>query len=531
MPTYGRAGVYVTQTLSGPTPPPTTTSPSVAAFAGEHWRGPSYAVLCKSWNDFVKFFGGFNPTSVPAVANPYLPYAVFEFFSNGGQNCWVLRIASSVTPGSSASITLKDSQATPVNTLTLTAGILGVIGNVGTWGNNLYVDVVANNSVPGTGRFNLNIYYGGSTQQYKVETWTDLSMSPTDTRYVVSVLNSPTQGSNWVVATNLNDPASSPANTPLPGLGRQFSGGVDAADPSTSDYQAAFTYGNVPPATPAPFDQVPGILNINIPGMSTAAVITTAITYAASRPYTFLVIDTPSGQTPAGAASYFSSLGSPSSYAAVYYPWLNATNPAGNSLQTTILLPPGGFVLGQMVATDQSSGVWTAPAGLSTVLNNVVAAERLFAPSELDALNTGNIDVLRTRPNGNVVIWGARTMQSGYASLYVPVQRTLNYIESSLAALLEYVVFQPNDALLWSTITATCNNFLSGLFFQNAFPGSTAAQSYYVLCNASNNTAQTISQGIVNTTVGVALQYPAEFINLTIAQFQSSGATTISSVS
>ena len=527
MPNFGRAGVYVSETLSGPTPPSSNSSPSVAAFAGEHWRGPAYAVQCNRWSDFVKFFGGFQTAATPVLVNSYLAYSVYEYFANGGQTCWVLRVTASGTPGTTASINLKDSQATPVNTLTLTAGASGVIGNVGTWGNSLYVDVVTNSSVPGTGRFNLNIYYGGTTPQYRVEQWIDLSMNPNDTRYVVAVLNSPTQGSQWAVATNLADPATSPANTPLPGVARQFAGGVDCASPATTDYQAAFTYGSSP--VTAPFDLVPGIININLPGNSTAAVIISCITYAAARPYTFLVIDPPPGQTPAGAASYFSSLGSPSSYAALYYPWVVVTNPTGGSLQSTTLLPPGGLVLGQMVTTDSQSGVWQAPAGINTVLNNVVSAERMFSPAEMDALNLGNINALKTRPNGNVIIWGARTMQSGYASLYVPVRRTLNYIESSLAGLLEFAVFQPNDNLLWSAIQNTCNAFLSGLFFQNAFPGSTAKGAYYVTCDNTNNTPQSIAQGVVNTVVGVALLYPAEFINLSVTQFQSTGATTVTS--
>jgi phage tail sheath protein FI len=121
-------------------------------------------------------------------------------------------------------------------------------------------------------------------------------------------------------------------------------------------------------------------------------------------------------------------------------------------------------------------------------------------------------------------------MQTGYASIYVPIRRTLNYIEASLSQLLEFSLFQPNDALLWTSIAAIGNQFLAGLWGQNAFAGNNSTQAYYVICNSSNNTPQTISQGIVNTTVGVALLYPAEFINLTIAQFQSTGATTVTSI-
>jgi hypothetical protein len=527
-PTFARPGVYITEQLLGPTPPPLTVSPSVAAFVGEHWRGPTtYALMCNSWSDFQKYYGGFNPTQVPVLTNPNLAYSVYEFFANGGQSAWILRLQASLTPGTSASLTLKDSQATPVNTLTLTAGVLGQSGNVGTWGNNIYIDIVANPSIPGTGRFNINVYYNGTTVPFVVERWVDLSMNPTDSRYVVSILNSPTQGSNWIVATNLNDPAASPNNQPAVQTGTRFTGGVDAASPSNADYITALTYGSSPPA---PLDQVAGVLNMNIPGNSTVAVLDAAIAYAAARPFTFLVMDPPSGQTPAGAVSFLASLSPVSSYAALYYPWLNAINPATNSLQATTLLPPGGFVLGQMAAIDGSVGVWQAPAGLNTNLDNVVSAERMFSPSDLDTLNSANVDALRTRPNGQVVIWGARTMQTGYASIYVPIRRTLNYIEASLSQLLEFSLFQPNDALLWTSIAAICNQFLAGLWGQNAFAGNNSTQAYYVICNSSNNTPQTISQGIVNTTVGVALLYPAEFINLTIAQFQSTGATTVTSI-
>lgn len=46
---YGYPGVYINEQLQGPAPSPSSVSPSVCAFAGEHWRGPSIAVRCNSW--------------------------------------------------------------------------------------------------------------------------------------------------------------------------------------------------------------------------------------------------------------------------------------------------------------------------------------------------------------------------------------------------------------------------------------------------------------------------------------------------
>lgn len=519
--TYGAPGVYTSVQLTGPSPQPSAISPSVAAFAGENWRGPvGSAVQCNSWQDFQRYFGGFNPNSTPVLANPYLAYSVYEYFANGGKTAWIQRIAASLTPGASAAVTLKDQAATPQNTLTLTAGMFGVVGNPGTWGNSIYCSVTSG----GTGRFNLNIYYGGVSTGQLVETWPSLSMVATDNRYAVSVLNSPSQGSAWVVATAVTDASAYPTNTPAATASSVFSGGVDPGDPSTTDRINAMTSGT------CPFDLVPGVLNINMPGETTATVVDAAITYAQTRPYTFLVVDTPPGQTPAGAVSYAQSLSPVSTFAAVYSPWLYATNPANQNLQSSILLPPGGFVLGQYVVQDSGQGVWYAPAGLTTVLSNVVQAERKFAPADLATLNTNNVNALRTRANGQVIIWGTRTMQTGYETLYIPVQRTLNYVEASLAGLLEFAVFQPNDLLLWTNITAVCTNFLDGLLSANAFPTSSASSAFYVICNSTNNTPQSIANGIVNCTVGVALVVPAEFVQLNIQQFQSSGVTTVTTI-
>jgi len=535
---FGAPGIYVSTQLAANTPPGSpAVSPSVAGFIGEHWRGPAVAVQCNSWSDFQRYFGGFNPNLTPVLANPYLPYAVYEFFANGGQQCWVYRAVASATPGASASAILTDSSATPQLTMSLTAGFYGVSGNVGTWGNNIYYAVSQNTS--GSGRFNIDIYYGSSAQTSLVEQWQDLSMNPSDSRYFLTIINSTVQGSSYVVAADLYDAAAPPNNAPSSTTyPHPLRGGVDPGDPTVADYQAMLTYGEQAPEFVAPFDAVPGVLNIYLPGIantvglsSVTAVVDQAIAYAGAegRPFTFLVTDTASGQTPAGAVGFASSLTS-SSDVAIYYPWLVATNPASSNLQSTILLPPGGFVLGQMVANDSTEGVWTAPAGDQTIFNNVVQAERILSSADLGALTQSNVNGLRTRSNGAVSIWGTRTLETGYASMYVPVQRTLNYISASLASLLDPFVFQPNDAVLWANITAVCTSFLDGLLSEGAFPSSTASTAYYVTCNSSNNTAQSIAQGYTNCQVGVALQIPAEFINLLIAQFQPAGTTTVSAV-
>ena len=49
--------------------------------------------------------------------------------------------------------------------------------------------------------------------------------------------------------------------------------------------------------------------------------------------------------------------------------------------------------------------------------------------------------------------------------------------------------------------------------------GATTSEAFYVVCNSTNNTAVTVDNGEVHIEVGVALQYPAEFIVINLSQW------------
>jgi phage tail sheath protein FI len=351
-------------------------------------------------------------------------------------------------------------------------------------------------------------------------------MIPSSPRYALSVVNAVGTGSLYIALTNDNSATASPNNAPAAVTGKQLTGGVDPADPAVTDREAAVT-------SPCPMDYVPNVLNFAMPGETTTAVVSSAITYASTRPYTFFVMDCPQGQSPAQVVTYAQSIGygtsSSISQASLYYPWVVASNPGNNNAISTITMPPSGFVLGQIATMDTNIGPWYPPAGTNTSLVGAVGTERTLSPTDLATLNLANVDAIRQRPDGNTIIWGARTMLTGYATQYINVRRMLNYVEASLASLLTGFVFAPNDQVLWAQIVATCTQFLSGLAHRNAFAGSTAADQFYVTCDDTNNTPTSIQSGVVNVTVGLALLYPAEFIALNISQFQNSGTSTVSS--
>jgi phage tail sheath protein FI len=140
----------------------------------------------------------------------------------------------------------------------------------------------------------------------------------------------------------------------------------------------------------------------------------------------------------------------------------------------------------------------------------------------LPTAGTGSVapvNAIRQLPGAGIVVMGARTLlQDGTANKYVNMRRSLIYIEQNLKNIAQFAVFENNDERLWARITSTFSSFLNDYRNQGGLRGATPAQSYYVLCNATNNTASSIQNGIVNIQVGVALEYPAEFVVINLSQ-------------
>src|SRR5580704_14464331 len=87
-------GVYI-QELSSGVHTITGVATSIAAFVGWAPQGPTTeAVLVQSFLDFQRQFGGLDARSL-------LGYAVSHFFTNGGQQAYVVRLVQAATTGTS----------------------------------------------------------------------------------------------------------------------------------------------------------------------------------------------------------------------------------------------------------------------------------------------------------------------------------------------------------------------------------------------------------------------------------------------
>lgn len=205
--------------------------------------------------------------------------------------------------------------------------------------------------------------------------------------------------------------------------------------------------------------------------------------------------------------------------AAIFWPRLQIPQLGASGSKT---VDPSGSIAGLMARNDGTFGVWTAPAGLEATIRGVTGISRVMSDEENGVLNPKALNAIRLFPSG-VVSWGARTMVGADSTgniddKYIPVRRTMLFIEESLYRGLKFATFKPNAEPLWASIRLAAGSFMNSLMRQGAFASRNKLEAYYVLCDANTTTETDRNLGIVNVIVAFAPLKPAEFVVLTVRQ-------------
>lgn len=503
-PTY--PGVYIEEVPSG-VRTISGVATSIAAFAGWSPKGPAdRAGLVLSWSDFERQYGGLS-------AKSYLAYGLLQFFANGGQQAYVVRLTGS--GAAAAAVTLKDAAS---------ADALGIAAvNPGAWGNDYAVSVKQRTIEDGTIRFQLAVLRvepvvnpdgTAGTRETPVEAFENLSMDPENARSVKAVIES----SSRLIKVSSVGAGGPPANTAVPSP--RLTGGADGAllQPNTADFENALLLAS---GGLLHLDRVSLFNLLCVPGESNPSVIGSLQAFCRAR-RAFLIADCAQSDTftslqngPNGAMTGADAINS-----AFYFPWVLAPDPLQENRPRAF--PPSGIVAGLYARTDVARGVWKAPAGIDASLSGVSGLTAALTDAENGVLNPQAVNCLRTFPVYGTVVWGARTLRGhnevGSEWKYVPVRRLTLFLEESLYRGLKWTIFEPNDESLWGQIRLNAGAFLHGLFRQGAFQGTTPRDAYFVKCDKETTTQTDINNGVVNVVVGFAPLKPAEFVIVRIQQ-------------
>lgn len=539
---YFAPGIYIEEIDRG-NRPIEGVSTSIAGFIGftEDVRGGAELfkpMLITNWTQYLEYFG--KPASDGFTDfNAYLPFAVSGWFINGGGRCWVTSIGTQL-PGSRPPA--PEETALKITTRSKRPALMFNIKPEEVNNGRVLVAVEESEPLPqpedseeepplNTGEY-FSVIIRRDDEQ--LERYDHLSMNPeVDTQvatYVVTAL----QDSQFVTVTDMTQAGGALANRPGNGVyevspppyisspdrfTRDMQGmrddrtgvqGISEIDEITMlacpDLMLAYERGLLD------MDQVHGVMELMMSTVENAT---------PNPPNRMVVLDPPPDKRkPQDIAQWLSAFNRRSMYAALYYPWIKVANPRNGG--RPMLVPPCGHMMGVWARTDETRGVFKAPA--NEIPRGVIGLAYETNHREQELLNPLGINCIRSFPNRGIRIWGARTLvePDNTPWRYISVRRLMSYIEKSIELGTQWVVFEPNDEDLWFRVSRTVSNFLERIWRDGALFGSTPDEAFYVKCDASINTPETIMLGRLYIEVGVSPVRPAEFVIFRIGQWSPS---------
>ena len=511
MATYNTPGTYVNESkLVSLTP--TVSGPTSAVFFGEAARGPVVPTLVNDWPTYRGLFGELD-TSYD------LGYAVYHYFANGGRSAYVARVIGA----GAAKATVVGVPFYPNGTGNASASLFTATAtSPGTWGNGLTIvtsagNVAASSTVKPS--FNLSVLLNG----VEVEKWNELSSDANANRYFMEVLN---RYSTFIDAFT---PNSFTASGTAASAGVVFSGPTDTRTATLAGGTSVAVANNDYVTSFDGVDSIVGNLLFNAVGITTGSVITSLVSKAQTRGDSFVIVDPKKSDTTstevATTSSAFAGLGT---YAAAYAPCLEMVDPSKTGSAAIRTTYPGGAVAGVYVRTELERTVAKAPAGYAADVRGALGLSIKITDAQAGTLYDAAppTNIFKAIAGAGVIINGTRTLEKATPDKFIPVRRNLNYIKHSLKNITGPEVFEPNDANTWSRINNNVSSFLANHWRAGGLKGARSSDAFFVICDATNNTASSVDQGIINVSVGVALSYPAEFIVINLSQWTGGSNTT-----
>ena len=512
-------GVYVEEVSSGALAIEAAGT-STAIFVGETERGPLEPMKLRSFDDYQRLYGGYLRTVGTGTERLLGAYALEAFFQNGGTAAYVLRAQEGGLKAGTRGI------GSGTETAVLEAS------SPGAWCNGRLLALLGPSSDEAADRFRIFVLLKDlATGRWRlVEEWDRLSCQPADESHAALVLERSIylrwKGGELKAPPALDITDSSPTESEVIDLAsslleevdfaKQFSNGEGGVTPLTDEDYGTKVLPRLDAVTDAALLVVPG---------KTGGFANEAVAYVESRPLRdlFYVSDLPREAGSDVAIAVKNSLTSLSSMSrsdltAVYWPWVQVSDPVGAGRDAALAVPPSGHVAGLYARTDARRGVWKAPAGVEATLLGIRTLDYKLLDGHQDDLNPKGVNALRLMPSAGAVVWGARTLRPDSEWRYVSVRRLALFLRKSLHEGTQWAVFEPNAEPLWASLRTAVGAFMEQLFRQGAFAGRTSREAYFVKCDAETTRPEDQTSGLVNLWVGFAALKPAEFIVVKLSQ-------------
>ena len=206
-------------------------------------------------------------------------------------------------------------------------------------------------------------------------------------------------------------------------------------------------------------------------------------------------------------ANTFDSRAIDNNYGATYFPDVfiaDLTN------KRKVRVPASVAALAALSFNDKVGYAWFAPAGFNrAALDFVSNVTTRLNVTDRDRLQESRINPIATYPKLGYVIFGQKTLQINKSALdRINARRLLLEVKRIVISIANNMVFEQNDAV-------TRNKFVAAATQQLALIGTQqGVDSFKVICNETNNTAEDVDLNRVNAKIIVTPTRAFEFVEL-----------------
>jgi hypothetical protein len=208
-----------------------------------------------------------------------------------------------------------------------------------------------------------------------------------------------------------------------------------------------------------------------------------------------------------------------SSYAAAYHPWLSVTRtvlgPSGAASNRSQVVPPSAFAAGIIAARERRLGLSFGPA--NELAQGAVLAVDQVSDADHNVLHQLGVNVYQAERDG-FRLTAARTLSRDRDLRQLSVRRLMTMLRLVLERQAQWVVFEPNTAVVREVLRNGIVLLLSELYRGGAFAGASEEESFFVRSDDSLNPRASLELGRLVVEVGVAPAEPLEFLVLRISR-------------
>ncbi len=363
--------------------------------------------------------------------------------------------------------------------------------------------------------FSLTYLVAGSVSSV----FSDLSMSPLDTTYYVGnvvgldpLVLDPRQriyiSDNALTASATQDPR------PIDYTSEPLAGGVDSSPLTDNDYigSAVSSLGLNAADTEDSFSIA------IIPGIETTATHNGLLDYAASREDHVALMDMPEGLTPTASVTYKNVTAN--LFGTYGIGFVGRPRVLRQSTGVVEDFPSVGYVAGMYARNDRENNIASPPAGprKGQLRGTVgIANDNLYKrKGNRDIVYPEGLNPIFSREGSGVVVWGQNTLDPTSDRGAVGVRRAFISIRKTLLRLSEFVLFEINNADLRGDFRDITTGYLREQKRLGVIQGETDADSFYIICDETNNGAAVVNARKFNARIGVNVLPGIDFATIEI---------------